>query len=118
MRKLVFVAMILALAITTGFGCTRATGGGEAKYLSLFSSMWPRCHSQGLYQATVESVTLTPDGDKLVVIAYLYDNGMVPDQSRAAMLVSPQGHLASQCIIDLETNLCLCGETRDWRAGQ
>jgi hypothetical protein len=117
MRKVVLVALVLALFMTAGLGCTRATGGGEARYLNLFASMWPHCHSLGLYQAKVESVTPTVDGNKLVVVAYLYDNGMVPDQGRAAMLVSPEGRLASPCVIDLQTNMCLCGETRDWHDG-
>ena len=47
----------------------------------------------------------------------MYDNGEVPDQGRAAMLVSPEGRLASRCVVDIGINECLCGEARDWHEG-
>jgi hypothetical protein len=114
MRKLTLAALVLACLLTTVLGCERATGGGEARYLNLFASLWQRCHSLGLYEARVESVMPMADGNKRVVIAYLFDNGMVPDQGRAAMLVSPQGRAASPCVVDLAADICLCGDKRDW----
>jgi len=116
MRKITLVAvLLLALGMTAGLGCTRATGGGEARYLALFSSKWQHCSELGLYEARVESVTVRADGNKRVVIDYLFNNGMVPDQARAALLVSPQGRLASQCVLDVASNTCLCGEKPDWQ---
>ena len=63
----------------------------------------------------MESVTHRTDGNRVVIVSYLFDNGMVPDSGRAAMLVAPDGSLASQCIVDLAIDTCLCGATRDWR---
>lgn len=107
----------LALVLILCAGCTRSTGGGEARYLALFNAAWTSCHSLGLYQAGVESVSLRPDGNRRVVIRYLFDNGMVPDAGRAAMLVSPDGRLASRCLVDLAADICLCGMVRDWSGG-
>jgi hypothetical protein len=118
MRKSTLALLLLGAALlAAGFGCTRATGGSEARYLTLFSKVWQRCHDLALYEAKVESVTLLPDGNKRVVVSYLFDNGMVPDQGRAAMLVSSTGHLASDCVVDLVANLCLCGAQKDWHDG-
>lgn len=118
MRKKTLAILILGAALTaSALGCQRATGGAEARYLALFSKVWQRCHELGLYEATVESVTPLPDGHKRVVINYLFDNGMVPDQGRAAMLVAGNGRLASDCVIDLNANLCLCGAQKDWHDG-
>jgi len=117
MRILSLAALVLCLALAALSGCTRATGGGEARYLSLFAAMWQRCHELGLYEVRVESVTPLADGCKRVVVRYLFDNGMAPDQGRAAMLVAPEGRLASQCVVDLGINECMCGEKRDWREG-
>ena len=114
MRKLLFFGLILALLVTAGAGCSRSTGGGEARYLTLFNTAWAACHELGLYEATVESVAYRPDGNRMVVVSYLFDNGMVPDSGRAAMLVGPDGSLASQCVVDLAVDTCLCGATRDW----
>ncbi|WP_300162645.1 hypothetical protein [Solidesulfovibrio sp.] len=118
MRKSMLASLLVGAAlVAAGLGCTRATGGAEARYLTLFSKVWQRCHSLGLYEARVESVTPLEGGNKRVVINYLFDNGMVPDQGRAAMLVSSAGHLASDCVLDLATNLCLCGAQKDWHDG-
>lgn len=117
MRKWTLGALLLSLCLVVGFGCTRATGGGEARYLTLFASAWQHCHSLGLYEVRVAAVTALPDGNKRVVVNYLYNNGMVPDQGRAAMLVNPQGRLASDCILDLDANICLCDARKDWHDG-
>lgn len=118
MRKLMpATLLLLAVTLAASAGCTRATGGGEARYLTLFSNVWQRCHTLGLYQVKVETVTTRPDGVKRVVVAYVFDNGMVPDQGRAAMLVSPNGQLASDCVLDLEADICLCGAQKDWHDG-
>ena len=118
MRKLTLATLLLsALVLALVSGCSRSTGGGEARYLTLFSNVWQRCHTLGLYQVKVEAVTTRPDGNKRVVVAYVFDNGMVPDQGRAAMLVAPNGRLASDCVLDLEANLCLCGAQKDWHDG-
>jgi len=117
MRKMTRMGLALAVVLAVCAGCTRATGGGEARYLVVFNAAWASCHSLGLYQATVESVTMRPDGNRRVVIHYLYDNGMVPDSGRAAMLISPDNRLASQCIVDLAIDTCLCGAERDWHEG-
>ncbi|EFL50654.1 conserved hypothetical protein [Solidesulfovibrio fructosivorans JJ]] len=118
MRKLMPATLLfLAVALAASTGCTRDTGGGEARYLTLFSNVWQRCHTLGLYQAKVEAVTTRPDGNKRVVVAYVFDNGMVPDQGRAAMLVAPNGRLASDCVLDLEAGICLCGAQKDWHDG-
>jgi hypothetical protein len=118
MRKLTpALLLVLATFVAVGTGCTRDTGGGEARYLTLFSNAWQGCHSLGLYQVKVEAVTTLPNGNKRVVVAYVYDNGMVPDQGRAAMLVTPAGKLASQCVLDLEAGVCLCGAQKDWHDG-
>ena len=117
MRKKTLSILILGASLALLSGCTRSTGGGEARYLSLFSAVWQRCHSLGLYEATVESVTVRPDGNKRVVIHYVYDNGMVPDTGRAALLVNTKGQLASDCVLDLAINICLCGAQKDWHDG-
>ena len=118
MRKSTLATLLLlAASLALVSGCTRSTGGGEARYLTLFSTVWQRCHTLGLYQVKVEAVTVRPDGNKRVVVAYVFDNGMVPDQGRAAMLVAPDGRLASDCVLDLEANLCLCGAQKDWHDG-
>jgi len=117
MRTVTSATLILAMALLLAPGCTRTTGGGEARYLALFAAQWGQCHAGGLYEARVESVTPRTDGNKRVVIAYLYDNGMVPDQGRAAMLTSPEGRLASPCVVNLAINQCLCGQGRDWHDG-
>jgi hypothetical protein len=106
--------LALAAVLIVVSGCTRATGGGEARYINLFNAAWANCHRLGLYETSVESVTVRPDGNRRVVIAYVYDNGMVPDSGRAAMLVSPQGRLASDCIVDLAIGICQCGAGKDW----
>ncbi|MHC1790841.1 hypothetical protein [Solidesulfovibrio sp.] len=117
MRKLIPAALALILLAAALAGCARETGGGEAKYLHLFYAAWAKCSHQGLYEARVESVVPRADGTKMVAVRYLFDNGMVPDQGRAAMLVSPENRLADACVVDLEINQCLCGETPGWRAG-
>lgn len=118
MRKKMLAILVLGAAlVATTAGCQRATGGSEARYLALFSKVWQRCHDLGLYEAKVASVTALPDGHKRVVIDYLFDNGMVPDQGQAAMLVTGNGRLASDCVIDLNANACLCGAQKDWHDG-
>ncbi len=117
MRTLSLAILVLCLALAGLSGCTRATGGGEARYLALFSGVWQRCHDLGLYEVRVESVTKLANGYKRVAVRYVYDNGEVPDQGHAAMLVSPEGRLASRCVVDLGINECLCGEARDWHEG-
>ena len=117
MRKLTpALLLVLAAFVVAGTGCTRDTGGGEARYLTLFSNAWQGCHSLGLYQVKVEAVTTLPNGNKRVVVAYVYDNGMVPDQGRAAMLVSPENRLADPCVVDLEIDQCLGGGAPVWHA--
>lgn len=117
MRNLIPASLALILLAAALTGCTRETGGSEARYLHLFSAAWAKCSHQGLYEVRVESVTPRPDGLKVVAVRYLFDNGMVPDQGRAAMLVSPENRLADTCVVDLEINQCLCGETPGWRVG-
>lgn len=118
MRKLTLATLLLsALVLALVSGCSRSTGGGEARYLTLFSNVWQRCHTLGLYQVKVEAVTTRPDGNKRVVVAYVFDNGMVPDQGRAALLVTPENRLADSCVVDLEINRCLCGDAPGWRVG-
>ena len=117
MRKKTLAILALgAVLMGAALGCQRATGGAEARYLALFSKVWQRCHSLGLYEVTVESVTPLPDGHKRVVVNYLYDNGMVPDQGQAAMLVSPENRLADPCVVDLEIDQCLGGGAPIWHA--
>ncbi|WP_075353015.1 hypothetical protein [Desulfovibrio sp. DV] len=117
MRSLVpaFVPLVLLLVVLAG--CSRETGGGEAKYLHLFNTAWAKCSHLGLYEVRVESVAPRPDGNKVVTVRYLYNNGMVPDQGRAAMLLAPENRLADSCVIDLEINRCLCDEAPNWRVG-
>ncbi len=117
MRTTTLAALCLALVLGATAGCTRSTGGGEALYLRLFAAAWQRCHTLGLYQVRVEAVTPLEGGVKRVVVNYLFDNGMVPDQGRAAMLVNGRGRLASDCVLDLAANICLCGADKDWRHG-
>ena len=52
-----------------------------------------------------------------MTVRYLYNNGMTPDQGRAAMLVTPENRLAEGCVADLSSNVCLCGGTPGWRVG-
>lgn len=114
MGKISHCILALAAVLLVVSGCTRATGGGEARYINLFNAAWGKCHRLDLYQTSVESVTVLADGTRRVVIDYLYDNGMVPDSGRAAMLVTPEGRLASDCIVDLAIGLCMCGAEKDW----
>lgn len=114
MGKMTRSILLLAVVLAGLAGCTRSTGGGEARYLQLFNLAWGNCHRLGLYETSVESVTPLADGNRRVVIDYVYDNGMVPDSGRAAMLVTPKGRLASACIVDLEIGLCMCGAEKDW----
>lgn len=116
MRRSIPASLVLALLVAVA-GCTRETGGGEARYLHLFNAAWAKCTNRGLYEVRVESVAPRPDGMKVVAVRYLYDNGMVPDQGRAAMLVSPENRLADSCVVDLQINQCLCGEAPGWRVG-
>ena len=111
MSRMILVLAALAALVT---GCTRSTGGGEARYIQLFDAAWGNCHRLDLYETSVESVTPLPDGNRRVVIHYVFDNGMVPDGGRAAMLVTPQGRLASTCIMDLQIGICMCGAEKDW----
>ncbi len=117
MRTPIVAVLCLAAVLLAGVGCSRSTGGGEARYLALFTAFWQRCHPLGLYEAKVEAVTPLPDGAKRVVVSYLFNNGMVPDQGRAAMLVGPEGRLASDCVLDLAAGVCLCGGHKDWHDG-
>lgn len=117
MRTPILAVLCLAAVLGAGAGCSRPTGGGEARHLSLFAAAWNKCHPLGLYEARVESVTPLADGVRRVVVSYLFNNGMVPDQGRAAMLVNAQGRLASDCVLDLEANVCLCGVGKDWHDG-
>jgi len=117
MRRSIPAILALALLVALSAGCSRSTGGGEAKYLHLFNAAWARCSDRGLYEARVESVVAQPDGNKVVTVHYLYDNGMVPDQGRAAMLVAPDNRLADTCVVGLEIMRCLCGEAPTWRVG-
>ena len=117
MRSLVPATLALILLAAALSGCTRDTGGGEAKYLHLFYAAWAKCSHQGLYEARVESVAPRADGAKVVTVRYLFDNGMVPDQGRAALLVAPENRLADTCVVDLEINRCLCGDAPGWRVG-
>uniref|UniRef100_I2PY78 Lipoprotein n=1 Tax=Desulfovibrio sp. U5L TaxID=596152 RepID=I2PY78_9BACT len=117
MRTPILAALCLAAVLGAGAGCSRSTGGGEARYLALFASAWQKCHTLGLYEVRVEAVTPLPDGVKRVVVRYLFNNGMVPDQGRAAMLVNAQGRLASDCVLDLAAGICLCGAGKDWHDG-
>ncbi|KHK00791.1 hypothetical protein [Desulfovibrio sp. TomC] len=117
MRSLVPAFLALVLLAAALAGCTRETGGGEAKYLHLFNTAWAKCNHLGLYEVRVESVAKRPDGNKVVTVRYLYDNGMVPDQGRAAMLVAPENRLADSCVINLGINRCLCDEVPGWRVG-
>ncbi len=116
MRKWMLPALVLVAGMALFSGCSRSTGGGEAHYLSLFSGVWQKCHALGLYEASVEAMTEMPDGNKQVVVRYLYDTGMTPATGRAALLVSPQGRLASDCVLDLDINICMCGADKDWQA--
>jgi hypothetical protein len=109
------LTLALAATLVLVSGCTRSTGGGEARYLQLFNAHWGDCHRLGLYETSVASVKQLPDGNRQVVIDYVYDNGMVPDTGQAAMLVTPQGQLASPCIVDLAIGLCMCGIEKDWQ---
>ena len=118
MRSSIFLSLVLALLLAGTAGCTRETGGGEAKYLHLFNTAWAACPNRGLYEVRVESVAPRPDGLKTVTVRYLYNNGMVPDQGRAAMLVTPENRLADSCVVDLAINRCLCGDAAPgWRVG-
>lgn len=117
MRSLVPAVLALVLVASALAGCSRETGGGEARYLHLFYAAWAKCSHLGLYEVRVESVLPRPDGNKTVTVRYLYDNGMVPDQGRAAMLVAPENRLADSCVVDLEINRCLCDEAPNWRVG-
>jgi len=114
MEKMTRLILALTAVVVLATGCTRATGGSEARYLQLFNAAWGNCHRLDLYETSVESVTPLPDGNRRVVIDYVYDNGMVPDSGRAAMLVTAQGRLASPCIVDLAIGLCMCGAEKDW----
>lgn len=114
MGKMTRLILTLAAVLVIISGCTRSTGGAEARYIQLFNAAWGNCHRLDLYQTSVESVTPLPDGNRRVVIDYVYDNGMVPDSGRAAMLVTDQGRLASACIVDLEIGICMCGAAKDW----
>lgn len=115
MGKLSRLTLALAAVVVLMAGCTRSTGGGEARYLQLFNAHWSDCHRLGLYETSVDSVKQLADGNRQVIIKYVYDNGMVPDVGRAAMLVTPQGRLASPCIVDLAIGLCMCGVEKDWQ---
>lgn len=117
MSRSILASLVLALLLAVSAGCVRETGGGEAKYLHLFNAAWARCNDRGLYEVRVESVAPRPDGMKTVTVRYLFDNGMVPDQGRAAMLVSPENRLADTCVVNLEIKRCLCGEAPSWRVG-
>ena len=117
MPRTLRAALALAALAVALVGCNRETGGGEAKYLHLFNTAWAKTSNLGLYEVKVASVMPLPDGMKVVTVNYLFNNGMVPDQGRAAMLVSSTGHLASDCVVDLIANLCLCGAQKDWHDG-
>jgi len=115
MRTCIRLGLVVALALVVCAGCDQLMGGGKAHSLILFNNAWAKCHSLSLYEASVESVTMRPDGNRRVVVKYLFDNGMMPDSGRAAMLLTPDNQLASQCIVDLLSGTCLCGGERDWR---
>ena len=117
MRSSILFSLVLALLLAGAAGCSRETGGGEAKYLHLFNAAWAKSSELGLYEVRVESVAPRPDGLKTVTVRYLYNNGMVPDQGRAAMLVSPENRLADSCVVDIAINRCLGGGTPGWRVG-
>ena len=116
MSRTLRAALALAALVVALTGCNRETGGGEAKYLHLFYAAWAKSSSHGLYEVKVASVRPLPGGMKVVAINYLFDNGMVPDQGRAAMLVSPENRLADPCVVDLEIDQCLGGGAPIWHA--
>ena len=116
MPRTLRAALALAALVVALAGCNRDTGGGEAKYLHLFNTAWAKTSSLGLYEVKVASVMPLPDGMKVVTVNYLFNNGMVPDQGRAAMLVSPENRLADPCVVDLEIDQCLGGGAPIWHA--
>lgn len=115
MRKWMRMGLLAALALAVCTGCDQFTGGGKAHSLVIFNRAWAKCHELALYEATVESVTMRRDGNRRVVVQYLFDNGIVPDTGRAAMLLTPDNKLANPCIVDLMSDTCLCGGKRDWQ---
>ena len=116
MPKILRAVMAVAVLSAALAGCNRETGGGEAQYLHLFNSAWAKSNTRGLYEVRVASVAPLPDGMKIVTVNYLFDNGMVPDQGQAAMLVSPENRLADPCVVDLEIDQCLGGGAPVWHA--
>ena len=116
MPRIFRAALAILLFAAVLAGCNRETGGGEAKYLHLFNTAWAKTSSLGLYEVKVASVAPLPDGMKIVTVNYLFNNGMVPDQGRAAMLVSPENRLADPCVVDLQIDQCLGGGAPIWQA--